>query len=160
MKPFYVTTPIYYVNDLPHIGHIYSTVVTDTIARYHRLMGDPTRFLTGSDEHGQNIEKAAATQGIAPIELADRVVSRYHDLYRTFEISHDDFIGLGRQNPKNRQESFCMAVLALKLAEHANGVSQLHGEVSRRMWKNLWPELPEEQLPLMLPETVSWAFGK
>jgi methionyl-tRNA synthetase len=92
MKPFYVTTPIYYVNDLPHIGHIYSTVVTDTAARYHRLMGEPTRFLTGTDEHGQNIEKAATAQGIAPIQLADRVVSRYHDLYKTFEISHDDFI--------------------------------------------------------------------
>ncbi len=92
MKPFYVTTPIYYVNDLPHIGHIYSTVVTDTVARYHRLMGEPTRFLTGTDEHGQNIEKAATAQGIAPIELADRVVLRYHDLYKTFEISHDDFI--------------------------------------------------------------------
>ena len=92
MKSFYVTTPIYYVNDLPHIGHIYSTVVTDTIARYHRLMGEPTRFLTGTDEHGQNIEKAAAAQGIAPIALADRVVTRYHELYRRFEISNDDFI--------------------------------------------------------------------
>jgi len=91
-KPFYVTTPIYYVNDLPHIGHIYSTVVTDTMARYHRLLQEPTRFLTGTDEHGQNIEKAAAEQGIAPIALADRVVSRYHDLYKTFEISNDDFI--------------------------------------------------------------------
>jgi methionyl-tRNA synthetase len=92
MKPFYVTTPIYYVNDLPHIGHIYSTVVCDVAARFHRLVGDPTRLLTGTDEHGQNIEKAAAAQGIAPIALADRVVARYHELYRRFEISHDDFI--------------------------------------------------------------------
>src|SRR4029077_16843302 len=92
MKTFYATTPIYYVNDLPHIGHIYSTVVTDALTRYRRLIGERTRFLTGTDEHGQNIEKAAAAQGIAPIELADRVVSRYHDLYRTFEISNDDFI--------------------------------------------------------------------
>jgi methionyl-tRNA synthetase len=92
MKPFYVTTPIYYVNDLPHIGHIYSTVVTDTVARYHRLLGEPTRFLTGTDEHGQNIEKAAAAQGIAPIALADRVVQRYHELYKRFEIGNDDFI--------------------------------------------------------------------
>jgi len=92
MKPFYVTTPIYYVNDLPHIGHIYSTVVCDVAARFHRLIGDPTRFLTGTDEHGQNIEKAAAAQGVTPIALADRVVARYHDLWRRFEISHDDFI--------------------------------------------------------------------
>jgi methionyl-tRNA synthetase len=92
MKPFYITTPIYYVNDLPHIGHIYSTVVTDTAARFHRLMGEPTRFLTGTDEHGQKMERAAADQGVAPIALADRVVARYRDLYRKFEISNDDFI--------------------------------------------------------------------
>jgi methionyl-tRNA synthetase len=92
MKSFYATTPIYYVNDLPHIGHIYSTVVTDALTRYRRLVGEKTRFLTGTDEHGQNIEKAAAAQGIAPIELANRVVERYHQLYRTFEIENDDFI--------------------------------------------------------------------
>jgi methionyl-tRNA synthetase len=92
MKSFYITTPIYYVNDLPHIGHIYSTVVTDTAARFHRLMGEPTRFLTGTDEHGQKMEKAAADQGTTPLALADRVVARYGELYRKFEISNDDFI--------------------------------------------------------------------
>ena len=92
MRRFYLTTPIYYVNDLPHIGHIYSTVVCDVATRFHRLIGDPTRLLTGTDEHGQNIEKAAAAQGTSPIALADRVVARYHDLYRRFEIAHDDFI--------------------------------------------------------------------
>jgi methionyl-tRNA synthetase len=90
MKTFYATTPIYYVNDLPHIGHIYSTVVTDVITRFHRLVGETTWFLTGTDEHGQNIEKAAAAQGVTPIQLADRVVDR--ELYRTFEIANDDFI--------------------------------------------------------------------
>jgi len=92
MKTFYATTPIYYVNDLPHIGHIYTTVVTDAVTRYHRLIGERTRFLTGTDEHGQNIEKAAAAQGLTPLELADRVVERYHQLYRTFGIRNDDFI--------------------------------------------------------------------
>ncbi len=92
MKTFYATTPIYYVNDLPHIGHIYTTVVTDMVTRYRRLAGEETRFLTGTDEHGQNIEKAAATQGITPIALADRVVERYQELCRTFEIENDDFI--------------------------------------------------------------------
>ncbi|MGH9316494.1 MAG: methionine--tRNA ligase, partial [Thermoanaerobaculia bacterium] len=92
MKSFYITTPIYYVNDLPHIGHIYSTVVCDVAARFARLSGVRTRFLTGTDEHGQNIEKAAAAQGVTPIALADRVVERYHDLYKKFEVSHDDFI--------------------------------------------------------------------
>ncbi|HEU5248479.1 MAG TPA: class I tRNA ligase family protein, partial [Thermoanaerobaculia bacterium] len=92
MKTFYATTPIYYVNDLPHIGHIYSTVVGDVLTRYRRLIGEKTRYLTGTDEHGQNIERAAAAQGIAPIELADRVVARYHELWRTFDIANDDFI--------------------------------------------------------------------
>ena len=92
MKTFYATTPIYYVNDLPHIGHIYTTVVTDVVTRFRRLAGEETRFLTGTDEHGQNIEKAAATQGITPLQLADRVVERYRELYRTFEIRNDDFI--------------------------------------------------------------------
>ena len=80
-----------------------------------------------------------------PVELMDKFFSGY---YKSLSISRGEFIGLGRQNPKNQQEAFCMAVLALKLAGHANGVSQLHGEVSRKMWRNAWPELPEEQLPL------------
>jgi len=89
---FYITTPIYYVNDMPHIGHIYTTVMADSFARYHRLKGDKVRFLTGTDEHGQKIEKAAAAQGIEPIELADRVVARYRDLWQLLNISNDDFI--------------------------------------------------------------------
>lgn len=80
-----------------------------------------------------------------PTEMLDKYFAHY---IKTFGLSRDEFLGLGRQNPADQYESFCMAVLALKLAGHANGVSQLHGEVSRSMWKNLWPELPEEQLPL------------
>lgn len=80
-----------------------------------------------------------------PPELIDKFFARY---FKTLGIRHDEFIALGRQNPKNQQESFCMAVLALKLAGHVNGVSQLHGEVSRQMWRNAWPELPLEQVPL------------
>ncbi|MCG6963208.1 MAG: methionine--tRNA ligase [Acidobacteria bacterium] len=89
---FYITTPIYYVNDLPHIGHIYTTVMADVIARYQRLCGRSVRFLTGTDEHGQKIERAAREQGVEPIELADRVVARYHRWWADLEISHDDFI--------------------------------------------------------------------
>jgi methionyl-tRNA synthetase len=92
MSSFYVTTPIYYVNDLPHIGHIYTTVVADVMARYQRLSGRNVRLLTGTDEHGQKIERAAEEEGVEPIELADRVVSRYHRLWDELEISHDDFI--------------------------------------------------------------------
>ena len=91
-RRFYLTTPIYYVNDEPHIGHVYTTVVADTIARYRRATGWDVRFLTGTDEHGQKIERAAARQGLAPIALADRVVGRYHELWTRLQISHDDFI--------------------------------------------------------------------
>ncbi|HVR98988.1 MAG TPA: methionine--tRNA ligase [Thermoanaerobaculia bacterium] len=92
MSTFYVTTPIYYVNDLPHIGHIYTTVVADTLARYRRLVGDDVYFLTGTDEHGQKIERAARKEGIEPLALADRVVARYHELRGRLGFSYDDFI--------------------------------------------------------------------
>ena len=96
-----------------------------------------------------------------PTELLDKYFTRY---IRSFGLSRDEFLGLGRQNTGDQYESFCMAVLALKLAGHANGVSQLHGEVSRSMWKNLWPELPEEQLPLTSitngVHTRTWMSGQ
>ncbi|MEM7482424.1 MAG: methionine--tRNA ligase [Acidobacteriota bacterium] len=92
MSRFYVTTPIYYVNGMPHIGHIFTTVVADTLARYRRSRGQEVRFLTGTDEHGQNIERAAENEGIRPIELADRIVERYHELWKILDISHEDFV--------------------------------------------------------------------
>ncbi|MFY9821750.1 MAG: methionine--tRNA ligase [Thermoanaerobaculia bacterium] len=92
MSTFYLTTPIYYVNGLPHIGHIYTTTVGDTLIRYRRMAGDETYFLTGTDEHGQNIERAARKEGIAPIELADRVVAEYVRLRGRLGFSYDDFI--------------------------------------------------------------------
>jgi len=91
-RTYYVTTPIYYVNDLPHIGHMFTTTVCDALARYHRLLGEDVRFLTGTDEHGQNIERAAKREGITPIELADRVVGRYRELREKLDFSYDDFV--------------------------------------------------------------------
>ena len=88
----YLTTPIYYVNDAPHIGHTYTTVVTDVLARFHRMRGRDVRFLTGSDEHGQKIERAAAARGLRPLQLADEMVERYRALWSALGISHDDFI--------------------------------------------------------------------
>ncbi|HYG64917.1 MAG TPA: class I tRNA ligase family protein, partial [Thermoanaerobaculia bacterium] len=92
MASFYVTTPIYYVNSLPHIGHIFTTTVADVLARYRRMAGEEVYFLTGTDEHGQNIERAAQKEGIAPIELADRVVAQYRELRGRLGFSNDDFI--------------------------------------------------------------------
>jgi methionyl-tRNA synthetase len=92
MTKFYITTAIHYVNDDPHIGHMYENIVADVIARHRRRMGDDVRFLTGTDEHGQKIERAAAKMGILPIELADRVVNTHHDTNKLLGISSDDFI--------------------------------------------------------------------
>ncbi len=109
---YYITTPIYYVNDMPHIGHIYTTVMADIFARYHRLRGAEVRFLTGTDEHGQKIEKAALDQGIEPIELADRVVARYHGLWKTLGISHDDFIRTSEDRHKRAVETIIRRITA------------------------------------------------
>jgi len=92
MSTFFVTTPIYYVNDIPHIGHAYTTIMADAITRFRRAEGHETYFLTGTDEHGQKIEKSAAAQGIEPKVLADRVVERFKDLWRILDIRYDRFI--------------------------------------------------------------------
>ncbi|MBI5286267.1 MAG: methionine--tRNA ligase [Deltaproteobacteria bacterium] len=99
-KTFYVTTPIYYVNDVPHIGHAYTTIAADCIARYKRLKGFNVLFLTGTDEHGQKVEKAASGAGIRPVELADGVVSRFQDLWKRLHISNDDFIRTTQERHK------------------------------------------------------------
>jgi methionyl-tRNA synthetase len=91
-QKFYITTAIHYVNDIPHIGHMYENIVADVIARHRRRMGDDVWFLTGTDEHGQKIERAAAKEGVLPIELADRVVAHYHELWKKLNITHNDFI--------------------------------------------------------------------
>lgn len=91
-KTFYVTTPIYYVNDKPHIGHAYTTVASDVVCRYKRMCGYDVFFLTGTDEHGQKMEQSAQKQGIKPIELADRNNARFRELWKILNISNDDFI--------------------------------------------------------------------
>lgn len=91
-KTFYVTTPIYYINDAPHFGHAYTTVVCDALARYHRMCGQEVHFLTGTDEHGQKALRSAESQGIAPRMLADRMVLRYREAWKALGIGNDDFI--------------------------------------------------------------------
>jgi methionyl-tRNA synthetase len=91
-KKFYITTPIYYVNDVPHIGHAYTTIAADTLARYHRLLGDAVFFLTGTDEHGQKVEKAAQGRGLTPKAHADMMVQNFRQLWKKLEISNDAFI--------------------------------------------------------------------
>jgi methionyl-tRNA synthetase len=90
--PFYVTTPIYYVNDAPHIGHAYTTVAADALARWRRLWGDDVVFLTGTDEHGLKVQRAAEAQGVTPKEWADRTSARFREAWALLDISNTDFI--------------------------------------------------------------------
>ena len=92
MKPFYVTTPIYYVNDKPHIGHAYTTILADVLSRYYRDMGRNVFFLTGLDEHGQKVQQAAESKGVTPIEHCNEMAPRFMDLWRKLHIQYDDFI--------------------------------------------------------------------
>jgi methionyl-tRNA synthetase len=92
MTRFYVTTPIYYVNDAPHVGHAYCTVNADAMARWHRLKGDETKFLTGTDEHGQKVADAAAKNGVSPQEWTDRTSVRFREAWDALDVSYDDFI--------------------------------------------------------------------
>ncbi|ECH3696798.1 methionine--tRNA ligase [Campylobacter coli] len=85
----YLTTPIYYVNDVPHLGHAYTTIIADTLARFYRLQGHETRLLTGTDEHGQKIEQAAKTKNSTPKEYADKISSEFKKLWDEFEITYD-----------------------------------------------------------------------
>ncbi|RMA97882.1 methionine--tRNA ligase [Hydrogenothermus marinus] len=89
---FYVTTPIYYVNDVPHLGHAYTTIAADVLARYNRQRGKKTFFLTGTDEHGLKIQKTAEEKGITPKELADKTHQKFKQLWEVLNISYDRFI--------------------------------------------------------------------
>ena len=91
-KKYYITTPIYYPSAKLHIGHTYCTTIADALARFHRLCGEDVFFLTGSDEHGQKIQRAAEAKGIAPIEYVDQIVLLFQELWKKLNVSYDDFI--------------------------------------------------------------------
>ena len=91
-RPFFVTTPIYYVNDTPHLGHAYPTVAADVLARFMRLDGRRVKFLTGTDEHGQKVERSAQALGLTPLQFADRVSAAFREMDRLLDVSYDDYI--------------------------------------------------------------------
>lgn len=103
---FYITTPIYYVNDVPHIGHAYTTIAADVAARFHRALGVKTRFLTGTDEHGQKIARAAETGGKTPQAWCDEIVPAWTDLWKHLDISNDDFIRTTEPRHIERVQAF------------------------------------------------------
>ncbi|MBF6555159.1 MAG: methionine--tRNA ligase [Acidimicrobiales bacterium] len=92
MSRYYITTPIYYVKDAPHVGHAYTTVNADALARWHRLIGDDVFFLTGTDEHGQKVARAAEEEGLSPTEWTDRLAPRFASAWEDLAIANDDFI--------------------------------------------------------------------
>ena len=115
-KPsFYITTPIYYVNDIPHIGHAYTTLACDVLARFKRLDGFDVMFLTGTDEHGQKVEKSAAAAGKSPLEFCDTVSQRFRELAEFMNFSNDDFI----RTTEERHKKACQA-LWIKLEENGH----------------------------------------
>ncbi|OUM98951.1 MAG: methionine--tRNA ligase, partial [Firmicutes bacterium ZCTH02-B6] len=106
-RTFYITTPIYYPNNKLHVGHTYTTVAADALARYHRLKGHDTWFLTGTDEHGLNVERAARQAGKEPLAYVDEIVAWIKELWQTLNISYDDFIRTTEERHKQRvQEIF------------------------------------------------------
>ncbi|HSS09604.1 MAG TPA: methionine--tRNA ligase [Acidimicrobiales bacterium] len=118
MARFYVTTPIYYVNDVPHIGHAYTTITADALARWHRLLGDDVWFLTGTDEHGLKVQRAAEEHGLTPMEQADRTSERFRETWKLLQISNDDFI-------RTTEPRHYRAVQQLMTAAYENGYIEL-----------------------------------
>ena len=110
-RSFYITTPIYYPSDVPHIGHGYTTVAVDTLARWHRQAGDDTWMLTGTDEHGQKMMRAAAANGATPQEWVDRLVTEsWFPLLKTLDVANDDFIRTTQERHEERVKAFVQAI--------------------------------------------------
>ncbi len=114
MARYYVTTPIYYVNDAPHIGHAYTTITADALARWHRLKGEDVLFLTGTDEHGLKVQRSAEANGLTPQQQADRYSARFRQAWQLLDISNDDYIRT--TEPRHHR-----AVKALMQAAYDNG---------------------------------------
>jgi methionyl-tRNA synthetase len=110
MGRFYITTPIYYTNDAPHVGSAYSTVNADALARWHRLIGDETKFLTGTDEHGQKVADAAAKNDHSPADWVEQTSERFREAWRTLNISNDDFIRTTEQRHHESVQKFLSTI--------------------------------------------------
>jgi methionyl-tRNA synthetase len=117
-QPFYVTTPIYYVNDRPHIGHAYTTIAADLLARMHRLAGRPAFFLTGTDEHGTKVAEAAAAAGLSEIAFCDKTVETFKTAWRSLDIQYDDFI---RTTSERHKKAVLKILDAMRAAKTPDG---------------------------------------
>ena len=110
-KTFYVTTPIYYVNDRPHIGHVYTTTIADVVARYHRLRGDDVFFLTGVDEHAAKVVDAAAQRGLTPQQWADQNAAVFKQTFERLGMTHNDFVRTSDDRHKRKVREYVAALL-------------------------------------------------
>ena len=155
MDKFYLTTPIYYVNDVPHIGHAYTTIAADVLARYYRARGADVFFLTGTDEHGAKVAEAAAGRGVPPKQFVDEIVPRFKEAWRGLEIGYDYFIRTSDERHEQGARRF---------------LSRLHevGDVYKGLYEGLYcvgcerfyqpDELtPEGNCPLHLTKPVRYA---
>ena len=107
MKKLYITTPIYYVNDVPHIGHAYTTIAADVLARFHRSQGDNVFLLTGTDEHGLKIQHKAEEAGKKPQRFVDEIAGEFKKLWNKLGIGHDNFIRTTDPAHKKAVEKLC-----------------------------------------------------
>jgi methionyl-tRNA synthetase len=130
-EKFFITTPIYYVNDVPHIGHAYTTVAADILARYQRLKGREVFFLTGTDEHGQKVEKAAIERGLSPKEHADFMVGNYKRIWEKLNIQNDAFI-----RTTDQEHIEIVQTMLRRLFEK--------GEIEKRLYSG-WYCVPDER---------------
>lgn len=124
-QPFYVTTPIYYVNDSPHIGHAYTTIAADILARFHRLAGREAFFLTGTDEHGSKVAEAAAAAGMSEIEFCDKTVKTFQDVWKRLDIRNDDFI---RTTSKRHEQAVRKILDAMRGAKTEDGQDVIYSD--------------------------------
>jgi methionyl-tRNA synthetase len=134
MPRFYITSPIYYVNDRPHIGHLYTTTVADVVARWHRILGDDVFFLTGTDEHAAKVADTAAAHGLAPLAWADENAAAFQQSFAAFGIANDDFIRTSQTRHTERVRAYLAALIA-------------GGDVYRGRFEGWYDAAQEEYVP-------------
>ena len=167
MKKYYVTTPIYYINAAPHVGHAYTTIAADVLARHKRGRGVPTFLLTGTDEHGQKIEEAAKASGKHTIDFCDMISGQFLDLWKHLDIRHDDYIRTTQKRHEDKVSEFFAALIKTGdiYKGHYRGwycvsdetffteIEAPADEKGRRLCPN-----PECRKPLQQVEEESWFF--
>jgi leucyl-tRNA synthetase len=143
-KNFYITTPIYYVNDVPHIGHAYTTIAADVMARYKRMRGFDVMFATGTDEHGQKIQQAAEKRDMTAQQLVDSVMVNFKNLWKELEITNTDFI----RTTEARHERVVQYIFS-RLMEQGTSTRILQGVVLRPLREptSREPDRRREALP-------------